>query len=340
MTHTMLRARSMTGVAETIRELGGDPKRFLADFHLNEEMSSNPKQMIPYLTLIQMLERAAVDFNCPDFGIRVGLKQGLSVLGPIAVIAENSATVENALQHIIKYISYHSPSIHLRLDPPTPEKYRGLHFEIAITQGQTRAQTIEMSLLLATKVIRALIGDENRLLPLHFRHPRVSPLARYRAAYKTPVTFETNSNTVYIPTDALAAEIRSRDPALKQMMEEYVTQNIDTTAYSLQENVRSLVISLLPLERRCTIPLIAKHLVMSERTLQRRLKKENIVFEGLVDEVRRELAKDYLSDQRMTISQIAGLIGYGQQSSFNRACMRWFGKSPKTFREEVAVTSH
>ncbi|WP_227664649.1 AraC family transcriptional regulator [Marinobacter litoralis] len=333
----MLRARAMTGMPETIRELGGDPKAFMDVFNLKEDMILNPKQMIPYLTLIQMLERAAEEFDCPDFGIRVGLKQGMSVLGPISVIAQNSSTVENALHHIAKYISYHSPAISLTLDPPTKERYRGLHFDITITQGQSRAQTLEMSLLLAVQVIRILIGDDAPELHVHFRHARVSDAARYRSAFKSTVTFEASENVVFIPSDAVMREIQASDRALKEAMEEYVGQHIDTAVHSLKENVRSLVISLLPLERRCTISLIARHLTMSERTLQRRLKKENIVFEELVDEVRCELAKEYLKDPRMTICQVAGLIGYGQQSSFNRACMRWFGQSPKLLREELVT---
>lgn len=335
MTNSMLRARSMTGIPETIRELGGDPKAFLSDFHFQEEMINNPKQMIPYLSLIQMLERAAQEFECPDFGMRVGLKQGMSVLGPIAVIAQNSSTVETALNHIIKYISYHSPAIHMTLDPPTKGKYRGIHLEIAITQGQSRGQTLEMSLLLAVQVVRALTGDEGLSYPVHFRHGQISPTARYRSAFRGPVTFEATENVVFIPAEALTRQIRQSDPGLLQTMEEYIIQQIDTTALSLKDSVRSLIISLLPLERRCTISLIARHLAIGERTLQRRLKNEDIVFEDLVDEIRRELAEDYLKERRMVISQVAGLIGYRQQSSFNRACLRWFGKSPKAIREEL-----
>jgi len=132
--------------------------------------------------------------------------------------------------------------------------------------------------------------------------------------------------------------MRQSDPALRQTMEEYLAQSINSEDDPLEGKVRSLVISLLPLKRRCTISLIARHIAVSERTLQRRLKKENILFEELVDDVRRELAEDYLKDKRMAISQVAGLIGYGQQSSFNRACTRWFGRSPKVIREELATS--
>ncbi|MDX1755230.1 MAG: AraC family transcriptional regulator [Marinobacter sp.] len=335
MNNALLRARAMMGVPETIRELGGNPARFLSEFHLSEELIQNPKQMMPYITLINMLEKAAEEFDCPDFGMRVGQKQGLSVLGPIAVIAQNSSTVENALHHIIKYIGYHSPAIHLTLDPPTSEKYRGLHFDITLTQGQARSQTLEMSMLLALKVIRILIGQSCERCPVHFRHSQISPTAKYRSIFNAPVTFGTPENVVFIPSNALTREIHQSDPALRQTMEEYVAQHIDTQTHSLRDNVRSLIISLLPLERRCTISLIARHLALSERTLQRRLKKEGLVFEELVDEIRREMAADYLREEGMAISQVAGLIGYGQQSSFNRACIRWFGKSPKAIREEL-----
>jgi AraC-like DNA-binding protein len=331
----MLRARAMMGVPETIRELGGNPAPLLAEFHLKEEIINNPKQMMPYLSLIQLLEKAATDFTCPDFGLRVGLKQGMSVLGPIGVIAQNASTGEDALQNIIKYIGYHSPAISLRLDPLGPDKYRGLHFDIAITQGQARAQTIEMTLLLGSQVIRRLLGDDGQSCPVHFRHPRISPAARYRTLFRAPVTFEASDNAILVPSQALGRKISQSDPALKQTMEEYVAQNIDSGVHSLRENVRALIISLLPLERRCTLALIARHLSLGERTLQRRLKQEHTAFEDLIDEIRRELAEDYLKDGRMALSQVAGLIGYGRQTSFNRACLRWFGEAPRRYRERA-----
>jgi AraC-like DNA-binding protein len=328
----------MTGVPETIRELGGDPVSFLSEFQLNEEMIQNPKQMMPYLSLIRMLEKAAAEFDCPDFGMRAGLKQGMNVLGPIAVLAQHASTVENALHHIIKYIGYHSPAVHLTLDPPSSEKYRGLHLNITLTQGQARAQTLELSMLLTLRVMHVLTGQSYQSCPVHFRHSRVSPMAKYRSTFKVPVTFEQPENVVYIPSQTLTLAMRQSDPALRQTMEEYLAQSINSEDDPLEGKVRSLVISLLPLKRRCTISLIARHIAVSERTLQRRLKKENILFEELVDDVRRELAEDYLKDKRMAISQVAGLIGYGQQSSFNRACTRWFGRSPKVIREELATS--
>ncbi|QSP95126.1 AraC family transcriptional regulator [Marinobacter salinisoli] len=328
----LIRARAMTAVPDVIRELGADPAPFLARFDLREEMIDDPKQMMPYLSLIRMMEQAAEDFGCLDFGLRVGLKQGMTVLGPIAVIAQNSSTVEEALNHVIQYIGYHSPAVFLRLQPLEEGKARTLKFDINLTQGQERAQTVEMSLVLAIQVLRVLIGKAFVPRHIRFRHQMISPMARYRTIFAGPVSFGEPVNAITIANIDLTRPILQSDPALLNAMEEFVRQKLAQQRTTLRENVRSLVISLLPLERRCTITLIARHLAVSERTLQRRLKKEDIVFENLVDEVRRELAEDYLRERSMSMSQVAGLLGYGQQSSFNRACVRWFGTSPKAMR--------
>lgn len=334
LSNAMVRATAMTGVPAIIRELGGDPTELLARYNLREEMIRDPKQMMPYVRLIQLLEQAATEFDCEDFGLQVGLRQGLNVLGPIAVIAQNSCSPDDAIRNIIKYIGYHSPAVQLALDPVLPGKNTAVHFDIALTQCPSRAQTVEMSLVLAMQVIRVLVGEHFTPSLVCFRHQRRAPAARYRSIFGCPVEFGSASNALYIPAENLRQPISESDPGLRQVMEDYVTQKIKQHTKSFGDSVRTLVIMLLPMEQRCTISLIARHLAISERTLQRGLKREGLVFEEVVDAVRQELAADYLREPGMAMSQVAGLLGYGQQSSFNRACQRWFGKSPKLLRQD------
>src|ERR1700694_1144875 len=73
---------------------------------------------------------------------------------------------------------------------------------------------------------------------------------------------------------------------------------------------------------------IAGELCMSERTLQRRLEEEATSFLQLLDDTRRELAEQYLSRLHLSLAQAAYLLGFADQSSFFRACRRWFDLSP------------
>lgn len=81
---------------------------------------------------------------------------------------------------------------------------------------------------------------------------------------------------------------------------------------------------------------IAKALFMSSRTLQRKLSAEGTTFKQILESVREKLALEYITDERLSFSEISYLLGFRDQSSFTRAFKRWTGKPPT----QVRGTSH
>jgi AraC-like DNA-binding protein len=71
---------------------------------------------------------------------------------------------------------------------------------------------------------------------------------------------------------------------------------------------------------------------MSKRTLSRRLSDRNTSFREELFRVQEQLAKSYLEDNRLPLSEIAFLIGFENQSSFTRAFKRWTGETPKSWQ--------
>jgi AraC-like DNA-binding protein len=71
---------------------------------------------------------------------------------------------------------------------------------------------------------------------------------------------------------------------------------------------------------------------LSERTLQRRLEAEGTSFQRLVDDTRRELARQYFDQTDTSLADAAYLLGFGDRSSLFRASKRWFGTSPRHYR--------
>src|SRR5262249_13615776 len=80
---------------------------------------------------------------------------------------------------------------------------------------------------------------------------------------------------------------------------------------------------------------VADELHMSERTLQRRLEEEETSFVQLLDDTRRGLAAEYLGRLHLSLAQAAYLLGFADQSSFSRACKRWFEVSPGQYRSQL-----
>ncbi|MFN3587036.1 MAG: helix-turn-helix domain-containing protein [Moraxellaceae bacterium] len=79
---------------------------------------------------------------------------------------------------------------------------------------------------------------------------------------------------------------------------------------------------------------IAERMGMTPRTLQRRLKAENMTFQVIYDACRRECAKHYLLEETAgDINTLAAMLGYSEPANFYRAFKGWFGETPSEFRQ-------
>ncbi len=85
---------------------------------------------------------------------------------------------------------------------------------------------------------------------------------------------------------------------------------------------------------------IATRLGLSQRTSARRLALEGVTFSEVLERLRGDLARRYLSDPDISISRIAWLLGYQEVSAFTHAFKRWTGKTPRDAhaRQDVIVT--
>ena len=84
--------------------------------------------------------------------------------------------------------------------------------------------------------------------------------------------------------------------------------------------------------RRPTRQGIAEQLHLSVRTLQRRLADAGMTFHQLVQDTRHELARIYLRQRTVELSETAFLLGYEDSNSFFRAFHEWEGTSPGSWR--------
>ena len=118
---SLLRATTLFGYGDLVRELGGDPELFLSRFRIPRGIENQEDAFISFDAYARMLEASAEDLGCPDFGLRLSNWQGLHTLGPIAVIARNAQTLLGGVEAIARYLYVHSPALKLTLAPRTPQ---------------------------------------------------------------------------------------------------------------------------------------------------------------------------------------------------------------------------
>jgi AraC-like DNA-binding protein len=80
---------------------------------------------------------------------------------------------------------------------------------------------------------------------------------------------------------------------------------------------------------------VARLLAVHPRTLQRRLAADGTAFVELLDDVRRQEARRYLTTTDLPLGQVAGLLGLSEQSALTRCCRRWWGSTPTAVRRDL-----
>ena len=326
---SLIRSAAMWGYPELVRELGGDPEAFLSRFHIPSGAELRQDAFLSFEAFIRLLEASAEDLRCPDFGLRLSSRQGLDILGPLAVIARNAQTVLSGAEAIARYLYIHSPA--LRLTERRTE--RGIEFTYEVTEPGIPypLQLYELSMGIAVRILHLLAGPQARFRAISFMHEQRGSDTAYRDALDCPVRFGQSWCGFELPAHLAERRIENADPETRRIATKYLEATYLPSTAPLSARVAELARRLLP-TGQCSADAIADELAMHPRTLQRRLATEGVRCQDVIDRERRTQAARYLTEPGLHLSQIAGLLGYTEQSELNRSCRRWFGKTPRQCR--------
>ncbi len=177
------------------------------------------------------------------------------------------------------------------------------------------------------------LGRGEPPLEVHLRHTEATDAAEYARVFRAPVRLGMPHNGVVIPRFLLDQPLPSANPqvfSVFDLMATRLLKELDRTD-TTTERVRRLVASRIGRDGIGIVD-IGAQLHMSEATLRRRLDEEGTTYKAIVDELRRELAAQYVAEPRVAIGEIAFLLGFSTQSAFGRAFRRWNGMSPLEHR--------
>ena len=82
---------------------------------------------------------------------------------------------------------------------------------------------------------------------------------------------------------------------------------------------------------------LAGELRTTPTTLRRRLDREGTSYQTIKDELRSDVAIDYLCNSSMSVDEIAARIGFRDASAFHRAFKRWTGVQPGEYRRRRSM---
>jgi AraC-like DNA-binding protein len=331
---SLIRATNLWGYTDLVRELSADPQPFLTRFDIPPGVEYQEDAFVPLDAFTRMLDSTAAELDCPDFGLRLSRWQGLDVLGPIAVIVRNAQTVLDGLDAIARYFYVHSPALSLTVEPHSVDAAVRFTYEVTERGLPYPLQGYELSMANGARIIRLLGGPEACPRAISFMHDQLGADNAYGDALGCPVRFGQTWCGLELPKRLADRPIDRADPQTRRIATKYLESHYLPSTATLSERVADLAHRLLP-TGKCSAEVIADQLAMHPRMLQRRLASEGVRCQDIIERERRDQAARYLADARLHLSQIAGLLGYSEQSALNRSCRRWFGKTPRQYRADL-----
>ena len=267
----------------------------------------------------------------PAMGLKLGTETKTERFHPMAIAALSTENFGAAVQYMARYKKLCAPEEILHQIDGDEWSIR-FHWSLAVD--------VEPQMLIehcfAWVLTIARRGSDTAISPL--RVELVQPRTHVKALerhFGCPVVCGASRNAMVFRASDAACPFITRNAELLDMMapqfERDLKQHTDGEDGFL-ELVRGAIQQRLT-GHRPNIEDVARDLHMSSRTLQRRLQDSGSSFQRILDEARHQMARYYLSNSVLELTEAAYLLGYEDANSFARAFRSWEGMPPKHWRE-------
>lgn len=311
-----------------LKSLGLDRQTLLSVSKQTEQSLNVASHLIDASHYEKLLEHAETNLDNKSIGFEFGQHIEADRWGVLGYIAYTSETLKDALLSQQKYQSlvgnvgipatiYSDNNVTLKWIPAYKCSYHLV--EEIITGWTTMARNLTIYPI--------------ELSNIYFTHSCPTDIDIYKAFFGCDVHFDSEYNGVKFNKSLLRTPLSKYDAGINHQLSQYADNLLDNLVQALPvQTLTQYISNHLPFG----VPEIedaALNHKMSVRTLQRKLGEYNLTFSGLIDATRKNLAMSYLANTSTKIIQISEMLGFSEQSAFQRAFKRWTGKTPKQFRD-------
>lgn len=276
------------------------------------------------------LWREAIEFVAePNLAIKLAAKNVMEGMGLVGHVFFNCKTLKEALEHYKRYYQLVNQSIEINLIERGGEAV----IQYSVKEGFEYCQyEIEYSLTIAAHRAKRLLQSGLDMHYVGFEHAQPDYLEAYEEAFRCPLKFDQKCSEIAFDAVYLDYKMPRNSPSLYKVLTAHLDRLLSSlgkgaTIASKVESIVSKKIS----DTELDADYVASRLNMSRNTLYRKLKKEGVAYQDIVDGVRADYATEHLKSGEYSITELTFLLGFSEVSAFSRAFKRWTGKTPNSF---------
>ncbi|KAB8141697.1 AraC family transcriptional regulator [Chloroflexia bacterium SDU3-3] len=278
-----------------------------------------------WLALWDALDSMEID---PALGLSFTQFEGSEPYDALWITALSAPTLHAAIAKLSRYKRLFSAE---RIDMRQLGEIWQIEVSWLVGSAPPPALLVDMTFSCLMNLSRRGAGRPLRPERVRFRRPERNR-AMYEQFFLCPVEFDAERDQILYADATIRQTFHTYSPDLLAILEpQFEAELHQADQHSLHRQIASLVRARLA-GQQPSVSSIARELHMSARTLQRRLADEGQTFQHVIEQVRHELAQQYLRESSLDLSEIAFLLGYQEANSFHRAFSQWEGSSPGQWR--------
>jgi AraC-like DNA-binding protein len=330
MSNRTTSAAWIKGLRDLFQHEGLDVKELFGEAGLDLAGLDSPGMRCPTDKVSRLWQLAVQRSRNPLIGIAQPRSSPLVCFDVVGYAMMSCPNLLASLECLVRYLHVVSDAVTLALRKDVQDYC--VELSVYGNDIVVPRQRCEFDLLTLLCFLHWISGRRFSPVRVEFAYPAPARPQAYDEAFACPVRFDAPANRLLLSAADLRLPLSTHNPVLEKFHAEFACQSLSRLDNrGTSRKVRDLIAhKLLGWEPRREE--IARLLCLGDRTLRRRLEEEGTSFQKILDETRRELAQQYLAQQRYSVGEIAHMLGFADQGTLFRACRRWFDVSPKQYQ--------
>ena len=322
---------SLVYFAQQVVDLGGEPQAIARSVNFDLNDLTNPDKSLSHETYCKLLEAAAIATNCAHFGLLLGQRNDISMLGSLGQLTLNCSTLGEAANTFIRYFNMVSQGEFFRIESSTNHTF--LIRDVFLPEPYFSVQAQDISLYETVHITRSICAGNWQPSGVYFTHSPSDQLP-YHSAFNCPVYFDQEFQGIGFATQDLNMPLVTADEDSRKLLEQQVAQVYKQNKKPLIEQTRQ-AITLGMITGDCGIQSVAHNLAIHSRTLHRKLDAQGTSFTHILEDTRRSFSEYFVTKTSIGIFDVSHMLGYKDSTSFSRSYKRWHGLAPSVHRKET-----
>jgi AraC-like DNA-binding protein len=321
----------MRGVADLLRAQGLDVPTLFHEAGLDIRLLERADGRLPVEQVDRLWVLAAERSEQPFISLTRAAVDMPSSFDMLAYAMMSCHNLAEAVVRLVQYRAVVSDAVDLRV----VNIAEGCRIDITPMEPPIPGRSLRLDYTIVTFLAFCRWVTGRNIVPLgvELSYPAPAELSRHQAAFGCTLSFNAQQHALLLRKADLQLPLPTANAVLSQLHDRVLQEHVrGLNSTAIQGRMAASLVRRIGngrVQRRD----VASDLCMSDRTLQRRLLEAGTSFQKELDALRRQLTENYLCDSAMPLAGIAPLLGFAEESTFYRACQRWFAMSPKQARE-------